>query len=143
MWGTREGLATLPRSDIDDRGLSQLLWRSVESALHRIPRSRPLHAHEKGIEFSAQGVNPGFRSAGESSVLVHRNQDSFGCVVLCDHDDTTLHGLFQQEPKFILCLSGRNQSAIFVSGRHDLLINSYFSYLSYNSQYRPSKQPAG
>src|SRR5947199_9090226 len=102
MRGTREGLATLPRSDIDDRGLSYLLWRSVESALHRIPRSRPLHAHEKGIEFSAQGVDPGFRSAGESGVLIHGKQASFGCVALCDPDDTGLPGLLQQGPRSML-----------------------------------------
>jgi len=45
----------------------------------------------------------------------------------------TLHGLFQQAPKFILCLSGSHQSAIFVSGRHGPSLDSYFSYLSLNS----------
>src|SRR5437660_5941538 len=120
MWGTREGLATLPRSH--DRGSSYLLWRSAESGLHRFPPPRPLHTHEKGIEFRAQGVDPGFRSVGESCVLIHGNQDSLGCVVLCDYDDATLHDLFQQAPKFILRLSGGNRSSAVVAGRHGLIL---------------------
>src|SRR5438045_22007 len=92
--------------------------KSSFSEMARRSSRRPLHTHEKGIEFSAQSVDPGFRSVGESCVLIHGNQDCFGCVMLCDYDDGTLHGPFQQAPKFILRLSGSNRSSALVYRRH-------------------------
>src|SRR6266568_2705504 len=89
----RDASATLARHG--DRRFSQLLWGRLEGSLHTGAGGWFLHAGEKRIEFTAQGVKLDSVGVRQSVELAHRNQNRFRLVVFRDDDPAALHHFFQ------------------------------------------------